>query len=148
MPLLTVANIKPDLVFLVIVSWSLLRGSEEGVVWGFFGGLFLDLLSGGPPGVSAIALMSMSLLTGWGEMNLFRGHFLLPLAVIPVGTIIYYMVFLILLGMLGQALPWGQSFLRVMVPAAFINLALMPFVHGAMRWLHHKTRREQIDWQS
>lgn len=146
MPLVSVGGTKPDLIFLAVVSWSLLRGAEEGIEWGFIGGMFLDVLSGGPFGVSAIALMSVSLLTGLGETNFFRGHFLLPLAVIPFGTIIYYSLILMLLGLLGQSLPWGQSFLRVMLPAALVNLAVMPLVHWGLAWLHRKTGRQQIEW--
>jgi rod shape-determining protein MreD len=146
MPLVAVSGTKPDLLFLAVVSWSLLRGAEEGIVWGFIGGMFLDILSGGPFGVSAIALMSMSLLTGFGETNFFRGHFLLPLAIIPFGTVIYYSLILMLLALLGQPLPWGQSFLRVMLPAALVNLAVMPLVHWGLAGLHRKTGRQQIEW--
>jgi rod shape-determining protein MreD len=146
MPVVAVGGTKPDLMFLVVVSWSLLRGAEEGIVWGFIGGTFLDILSGGPFGVSALALMSVSLLTGLGETNLFRGHFLLPLAIIPFGTIIYYTLILIFLGLLGQPLSWDQSMLRVVLPAALVNLIVMPFVHGGLAWLHRKTGRQQIEW--
>ena len=146
LPLFAVGGAKPDLVFLVVVSWSLLRGAEEGIVWGFIGGLLLDTLSGGPFGVSSLALMSMSLLTGWGEMNLFRGHFLLPLAIIPLGTAIYYALTLILLNVFGQPLPWGLTFLRVMLPAAFVNLVAMPFVHWFMTRMHRRTGQRQFEW--
>ena len=44
MPHLTIMGVKPDLMLLAVMSWSLLRGSEEGLVWAFIGGLALDLL--------------------------------------------------------------------------------------------------------
>jgi rod shape-determining protein MreD len=146
MPLFSIGGTKPDLMLLVVISWSLLRGASEGLVWGFLGGLFLDVLSGSPFGGSAIALMAVSLLSGLGEMNIFKEHFLLPMALAPVGTVIYYGVILIVLELTGQSLSLASGFLRVVLPAAVVNLLAMPFVFICMRWLHHRTARRQIDW--
>jgi rod shape-determining protein MreD len=37
----------PNLVLAISVAWTLLRGTHEGLLWAFTGGLALDLLSGG-----------------------------------------------------------------------------------------------------
>lgn len=145
-PLLAVGGIKPDFMLLTVVSWTLLRGTEEGMLWGFIGGLLLDLLSGGSLGITAMALICMSLLTGLGEVNLFRGHFLLPLAITPLFSLVYYMLMLTLFALFGRPLAWDQTLLRVMLPASILNLVFMPFVHSALARLHRRTGRPQIDW--
>lgn len=146
MPLLNIGGTKPDLLLLIVVSWSLARGAEEGVIWAFIGGLFLDILSGGPLGVSAIALMTVSLLSGLGEMNLFRGHILLPLFTTPVATLVYYIVILFLLQLMGYPLTLGSTLSRAVLPAMMLNIITMPFVHSFTQWLNKKTGQQQIDW--
>ena len=42
--------VRPDLMLVLVVAWSLLRGVEEGLLWAFIGGVLLDLLSVGPFG--------------------------------------------------------------------------------------------------
>jgi len=134
------------LVLLAVVSWNLLRGAEEGVVWGLIGGILLDLLSGAPFGVSTIAMALVSFLTGMGEMNVFRTNIALPLATIFFATIAYNLIFLILLQAMGWPIAWIDGLIRVILPTALLNTLLMPFVYRPMRWLHHRTGREEISW--
>ena len=47
-----------DLLFLIILCWSMLRPTE-GLVWAALGGLFADLLSGGPFGSMVSSHSSM-----------------------------------------------------------------------------------------
>lgn len=131
----------PDLILLIVISWSLLRGSREGLVWGFVGGLCLDLLSGGPLGASAIALMVVSLLSGQGETNIFKGNLLLPLIIAPLGTLVYYGLLLVILELTGRSLSLLPSSSRVILPAAIVNFIAMPFVYVFMRWLNQRIER-------
>lgn len=145
-PHLSLGGIKPDIVLLVVVSWSLLRGAEEGVVWGFIGGILLDLLSGAPFGVSTIAMALVSFLTGVGEVNVFRTNIALPLATTFFATIAYNLIFLILLQAMGWPIAWIDGFIRVILPTTILNTLLMPLVYRPMRWLHRRTGREEISW--
>jgi rod shape-determining protein MreD len=146
LPLFRVAGVKPDLVLLIVISWSLLRGSREGIRWGFLGGLCLDLFSGAPLGASSVGLMTASLLTGQGETNIFRGNVLLPVLFAPVGTVVYYGALLIIFELTGQSQPIFRSFGQIVLPAAIMNAATIPFVHIFMRWLDRRLARPQVNW--
>ena len=60
---------RPDLMLLIVLVWSVVRSVDEGMVWGFIGGLIVDLLSGGPLGATALALLAVAFLVGqpWGQ---------------------------------------------------------------------------------
>lgn len=146
MPHLTLWGVKPDLMLLVVISWSLLRGAREGIVWGFIGGLCLDLFSGAPFGLSALALLIASFFSGLGEATIFRTHVLLPLAMVFLTSLIHDLIFLFTLGTLGWPVVWLDSFIRLVLPASLLNVLLTPLVYPAMRWLHRKTSREEIEW--
>jgi rod shape-determining protein MreD len=146
MPHLTLWGVKPDLMLLVIISWSLLRGAREGVIWGFIGGLCLDLFSGAPFGLSALALLIVSFFSGLGEATVFRTHVILPLATVFFSSLIYDFIFLLVLKTLGWPVVWLDSFVRLVLPASLLNVLLIPPVYLAMRWLHRKTGPEEISW--
>jgi rod shape-determining protein MreD len=147
MPHLTLWGVKPDLMLLVVISWSLLRGAREGIVWGFIGGLCLDLFSGVPLGLSALALLIVSFFSGLGEATVFRTHVILPLATVFFASLIYDFIFLLVLRTLGWPVVWLDSFIRLVLPASLLNVLLAPLVYPTIRWLHRKTGREEIDWQ-
>ena len=143
---LTIAGVKPDLMLLVVISWSSLRGAEEGILWGFIAGLSLDLVSGAPFGVSTLAMLIVSFLSGLGEVNIFGTHIALPLTTVFFATIFYDLLFLLLLEVTGWSVVWFESFIKLILPSALLNVALMPVIYWAMRWLHRRTGREQIGW--
>lgn len=146
-PHISFVGAKPNLVLLVVISWSLFTGAKEGIVWGFIGGFFLDLLSGSPFGLSTLAMLLVSYLTGLQARNIFRSNITLPLATIFFATIMYDVVFLILLRLTGRPVAWGDSLIWITLPATLLNTLLMPLVYGLMLLLHRSiTGREGIGW--
>ncbi|HBY98994.1 MAG: rod shape-determining protein MreD [Ardenticatenaceae bacterium] len=135
LPHTAVAGVHPDLVLLLAVAWSLLRGSTEGVVWGFFGGVLLDLFSAAPFGVFTLALMVTCFMSGLGESAVFRQNILLPLGATLGATLLFHVAALVLLRTLGWPVNWSRDLLRVIVPATLLNTALMPLVYAGARRL-------------
>ena len=146
MPHLTIMDVKPDLMLLMVISWSLLRGAQEGVIWALVGGMGLDLLSGAPFGTSTVPLVIISLLAGVGELSVFRTHITLPLIATLIATLAYDLFFLLLLHMQGRSIAWADSLTKVVLPSTLFNVLLAPFVYKALYWLHRKTGREEMAW--
>jgi rod shape-determining protein MreD len=126
---------------LVVISWRILRGTDEGLLWAFIGGLLLDILSGAPFGVFTISLVLTSLLSGLWEVNVFRTTFILPLTTISFATFLYYLLILFLLRMVGWPIALGEAIFKVILPSTFFNAFLTPLVYKAMRWLRWKMER-------
>ena len=131
---LTFAGVKPDLVLLTVVIWTLIYGGSSGVVWAFVGGIWLDIFSGGPMGLSSLSLMTAAVVAGLGYRTLSRFNLLVPIFAIVLGTLSYsltYLGVLQLLAMLnvGQgALPFQQTFDNVVIPSVLYNTTLMLLV--------------------
>jgi rod shape-determining protein MreD len=133
---------RPDLVFLVVVVWAFLRGSTEGAIWAFIGGLLLDALSGGPFGCIALSLLVVAILVGrqWGRE---LGSNLLQLALLVlVGCFTYHVLMLLILGWTGQPVDWRYGLSHVAAPSAVLNAAAAPLVYWSFSWLDRQTRRE------
>lgn len=144
-PQLSFLGGTPQFMLLTVVSWSLLRGGREGVVWGFIGGVMLDLLSGAPFGVMTLPLLLMGFLSGLGEFNVFRANFLLPGLVIVVTTLAYHALVLVLFQVLGQPVAWESAVRHVMLPAVLLNVLVLPLIYLPLRGLHRLTAQPQMN---
>lgn len=146
MPHLLVWGVFPNLPLLVVVSWSLLRGAREGVVWGFVAGVAVDIFSSAPFGAATLSLMAVGFLSGLGQATVFRAHFVWPLIVMFLTTIVSGVIFLVVVQIAGQSVTWLESFLRIIVPSALLNALLTPLVFVPMRFLYTRFRHDDMDW--
>lgn len=125
-----------DLVLLLALSWTLAGDWVGGIVWGFAGGLLLDVLSGGPFGAMTVGLTLMAYLASLSEGRFWRSHVLLPLATVSLGTLGLHLVNLAFLAAFGYELNWLPALLQLTLPALLLNtLCMLPMYH-ALRWLH------------
>jgi rod shape-determining protein MreD len=132
----TIFGVTPDLVLLLSLSWTLVGEWQGGIVWGLIGGIFLDVLSGGPMGASALALVLAAWLAGLSEGRFWRSHVLLPLGTVLVGTLVFHGVVLVVLTSTGYPVAWAYSLARVSLPSLLLNIVCMLPVYHSLRWLH------------
>jgi rod shape-determining protein MreD len=145
-PGFAVWGVFANLPLLVVVSWSLLRGPREGAVWGFIAGLMVDLLSGAPFGAATLSLIIVGFLTGLGETTVFRTRIALPMVAMLLATIVYDLLFLLVVQISGQPVTWLDSIFRIVLPSAILNAVLTPIVFLTMRWLYTRFGREEMEW--
>jgi len=163
-PRLAVAGARPDLMLTSVVSWTLLaafrareleyagespgltRGINDGVVWGFVGGMFLDLLSGAPLGASALALMATALAVGMIGVAVASAAPILVMLMTALGTLLYHLVFLLAMALMGRPVFWAQDVTRVIAPSVLFNLMLIPIIYGLLSIVNRQTSRERLQW--
>jgi rod shape-determining protein MreD len=125
-----------NLVLLMALSWTLSGEGLEGVVWGFTGGLFLDVLSGGPLGASALALVLMTFFAGLTEGRFWRSHLLLPLATALLGSLGFHIISLFALFFSGHPVAVSQALWQITLPSLLVNTLGMLPVYRAVHWMH------------
>jgi rod shape-determining protein MreD len=163
-PRLQVSGARPDLMLLSVVSWSLLaafrvrelqyageppsllRGINDGVVWGFVGGICLDLLSTAPLGLSAVALMLAALVVGVFSVGVSSSGFIQVPLMAVIGTVTYHIVFLAGLALTSRPVFWSTAVTRVVLPSVVFNLALVPLVYGLLSLVNRWSSRERLQW--
>ena len=147
-PHLALLGVQPNLMLLAVLSWSLLRGGKEGMLWAFGGGMLLDILSAAPLGASSLSLLLVSFLSGLGKVTVFRTTFSLPLLVTFAGSLLHDSAFLTILYLMGWSVDWPTSLWRLMLPAAGLNMVLMPLIYVLLRSLHERTKETDLAWWS
>ncbi|MBN1135893.1 MAG: rod shape-determining protein MreD [Anaerolineae bacterium] len=154
-PRLTIWGVFPDIPLLLVVSWGLLRGSRQGLLWGFVAGIVVDLFSGAPFGAATVPLMAVGFMAGLGENLLFRNVLLLLLAIF-LATVVYDLLFLFVVQISasplqaaplkgiseGSRVEWSGSLVRVIGPSAIVNTVVGLMILGAMRTLDRRFRHQ------
>ena len=90
--------------------------------------------------------MAIGLISGYGKSTALRANVLLPSVVMFLVTIIYNLVFLLVVGITGSRVAWLDSLLHIVLPSAVLNAALTPIVFGIMRWLYRRLSQEEMEW--
>jgi rod shape-determining protein MreD len=115
----------PDLILMAVVGWALTGRSQEAMILGFIGGIFLDLLSGVPFGVTAIALVIVAYIVSASENRFWGTHPLLQMAAALLSSLIFHAVIIISLLISGRNLDLANMVPRVLLPIVFLNLLLV-----------------------
>jgi rod shape-determining protein MreD len=146
MPYLAVAHVRPDLVLTAVVCWALFRGPTEGAVWGFVGGLALDLLSGAPFGVYTMVLTVVGAVAGVSSAMISRDHVLLLPAVILGCTVLQQGTLVWLLKLANQPLSWDQVLTTVVLPAALLNLLVSALFYPLAGLFNRRPGSKELGW--
>src|SRR5579883_1758429 len=112
----SIAGAAPQVVLLSVVAWSLVRGPIEGIYWGFAGGLLYDFASGGPIGVSALAMLAVFIASG-----------------------VFFIIVGFLLATLHYPTDWRSVFVDVAFPTAIANAVLGLAVYPVFAFVASKT---------
>jgi hypothetical protein len=91
-----------------------------------------------------LGLVVAALVAGSGGNTLYRGSFLLPLAMLVLATLARSGVHLAVLLITGHALPTGDTLLRLTLLELGYNIALLLIVYPLLAVLNHATGRERI----
>lgn len=125
LPGLHVAGVMPDLVLVLLLVWSALRGTGEALIWVFAAGLLLDVLAMDPLGTNGLALMIVALLAGPARRRFFNSGLVFPVGLAAVATVIHAFVLLVLRSRSGEAFALTASF-RPIVIQALLDAVLVP----------------------
>lgn len=123
------ADVHADVIAVLVVAWSSLRGFDEGTSLGVIGGLMLDITSGVPFGLHTVVLGLLGAVASLVDGQTVRTNVALLFSAGVLLTVAYHAAIMLGLQALGwQALPPGR-FLRVLFPSAMFNALLLPFAY-------------------
>lgn len=125
----------PDLLLVVVVSLGLLRGSIPGAVFGFAGGLVVDLLTLETLGITSLVLTLAGFWAGRYAETSGRSRQLAPILVVGVITVLAASFALVLHYMLGEQIVVRHALVTALAPALVANLVLALPVYALVREL-------------
>ena len=122
-----------DVLLIVVISIGLLRGSVPGAVFGFAGGIVVDLLTLDTLGLTSLILTLAGFWAGRYAETTARGRRLPVLLAVGVMTILASVFGLALHYMLGEEVVAKQALVTALVPTLVLNLVFALPVHALVR---------------
>jgi rod shape-determining protein MreD len=124
-PSLPVVRGRPDFALVVVLAWSMLRGSGEGAFVGFLGGVLLDSVTYTPFGINAALFGLLGYCTGLPEVNAYRGNIPYFIGTAAAATLVYHTLYFLILQALGNSMPPIVDTYATALPAALLNALLV-----------------------
>lgn len=132
----------PDLVFLLVLAWSINRDLTENVLWAFVGGICQDLLSAAPTGTSVLGMLIIVFgISGLGS-QVYRIGPIILIGVVLVGTVIQQVVMMIVLWLAGFSINWLVDLAFIVAPTILYNLLLILPIYWFVRRIQRRLRVE------
>ena len=133
---ISILGLKPDLIMVVVVVFSLLKGAKEGTVSGFASGLLQDIFSAGLLGINALAKTVIGFTCGILKEKIFHEHilFLIPLITF-IASLMQSILMFLLLHAFGIEYNLAWSLKQVALPEALYSSLLSPFIFLAINKL-------------
>ena len=135
---LVIGGGAPDLLLVVVVSLGLLRGSVPGAVYGFAGGLIVDLLTLATLGITSLVLTLAGFWAGRYAETTGRGRRLAPVLAVGVITVLAGLFDFVLHYMLGTEVDARQALVTTLLPTLLLNVAVALPVYALVRAAVHE----------
>ena len=126
---ITILGLKPDLILVVVVIFSLLKGEKEGTISGFASGLLQDIFSTGLLGINALVKTVIGFTCGILREKIFHEHILFLIPVITfIASFIQSILIFFLLRTFGIEYNLIWSLKQVALPETLYSSLLSPFI--------------------
>lgn len=135
LPDLLTIRILPNLVLVLLLAWSALRGLGEAALWAFAVGILFDAMALDPMGANALAFLAVCALGTWAGRRFFQSSIFLPIPITFLATWVYALIVLII-----RATETGGAPLSALGPLillqALLNSLLVVLVFPVTRLLN------------
>ena len=138
LPFLAWHEISADLLLVAVVSVSFLRGSREGVAFGFCAGLLQDLATGSFFGVNIFSKMVIGYGCGAFARHFFKEQYFLPVFSVIAASIANYFIILMFMILLGYRFDWKDQLSALLLPMVVFNAVFAFPVHYWTRRLSER----------
>lgn len=118
-------RISVDVIPILLFLWCANHGTRESLVWVFFTGLLLDVLSLDFFGTNALALVIIVVLAGLAHQRVLQANVIIPMVLGGIAVLIHGIV----LGLLRGQLP---TIFDLLVQVA-VSVVLVPVIYLVLR---------------
>ena len=135
LPYFPLFGITPSLPFLVALAWGLIRGVNEGVIWAFIAGFFMDLFTAAPVGGLALTYMIAVLAATFINELLPTNRNVIPMLLAAIATVIQQLLYAFYLTIFGYNVV--QLITSSLLPVALLHAFLILPIY----WLLYLVQR-------
>ncbi len=143
---LALADVVPNFLLIVTVTFGYMRGEKEGMYTGFFSGLLVDCVFGSVIGLYALLYMVIGYLNGLCRKLYYSDHIVVTVALISISDLIYNFFYYICEFLFRNRLDFFFYLTRIIIPEMVYTLlaavVLYRFLYSFNSMLEHGEKRE------
>lgn len=132
---------RTNLVLVVVVCWTLVRGLEGGARWALYGGLALGILSPLPAGAHLLGLALVVLVVAVLTEEFPRDNLLLLTLCIVGGSVLHGLILAGAMQLAGRPINWRLYPFTVILPEALLNALVALPLYGILQRLWQRDRQ-------
>jgi rod shape-determining protein MreD len=143
---LTLANIGPNLLIIVVSAFGFMRGHKEGMWIGFFCGLLIDIFFGFYLGVYALLYMYIGYFNGMFQKRFYPDDIKLPMILIGSSDIVCNLAIYIVMFLTRNRTNFWYYLMSVILPEFVYTMVITIFLYFILlkinqRLEEHEKRR-------
>lgn len=135
---------RPELMFLLTISFAILEGPASGAITGFAGGMAQDFLLDQPKGITALTLTLLGYAVGLLRQYIVSPSPVLPVLLVAGGTFVGELFYGLVAFLLGQLDVTTLYLFRVAALSAVYNAILTPLVYPVLRRAAEGSRSRKV----
>lgn len=141
---LTLLGARPELMYLLAISFAILEGPSSGAVAGFVGGMAQDFFMNEPKGITALTLTLLGYAVGLVRQYIVSPSPVLPVVLVATGTFVGVLFNRVVAFLLGQLDTSWAYLLRAAALSALYNAILTPLLFPLLRRAAEGSRSRRI----
>lgn len=135
---------RPELMFLLTISFAILEGPASGAITGFAGGMAQDFLLDQPKGITALTLTLLGYTVGLLRQYIVSPSPVLPVLLVAGGTFVGELFYGLVAFLLGQLDVSALYLFRIAALSALYNAILTPLVYPVLRRAAEGSRSRKV----
>lgn len=135
---LQLAQVGPNLLLIVTVSFALIRGKLEGAFIGFFCGLMIDIFFGQVVGFYTLIYMYIGYINGFVYQSFFRESLLIPTLMVAISNFFYSLIVYLVTFLLRGKLDFSFYLYRIIIPEIIYTTLLSLVVYRLILYINSK----------
>lgn len=126
---IALANVVPNLLLIVTVSYAFMHGRKEGMLVGFFCGLLADVCFGDVIGICTLIYMTIGYINGYSNKIFDMDDMAMPITLIGVSQFVYFFLYYILGFLLRGRLSIFYYFIKIGLPETIYTVFVSIFLY-------------------
>ena len=129
------ADVVPNILLILTVCYSYMRGRTSGLLTGFLCGLLLDMQFGNVIGLYAFVFMTIGFLCGYCQKIYFTDNYILPCVLVGISDLFYGIYYYVTEFLVRGRLYFGFAFTSVILPEIIYTLTVSVLVFRLLNML-------------
>ena len=143
--LFPLGNVTPNLLLMLTVSLSLMRGQHTGLWVGFVSGLIIDLLYGNMIGFNALTYMCLGYINGRFYNVFFDEDIKVPMVMVAVSGFVYNLSFYLIQFLFRQRYELSVYMINIILPEILYTVLCTLILYKPIHMINKKLVASELE---